>query len=272
MIGESTLRDVSPTPALHSPSARRTQAKSAHTDHTTTLPAQSETAIDQWYGRLDGPQTAPWYAKLARGSRARKFYAPSLCVETEPRMGGAKMNRKRHDSARLSSLVGGAGFIGSHLGRTLGRLVLKSPWSTIYPAGGREVSVWRRPSQWSAVSDAKAGVRCRDLAQRHARKEIAVFSFFATRTPSGHDQPMLDIEQHASSPPCSMHSPQWREGPGAASSATVSGFGVRSACRESDLGALPFALRRGASGRARRWSSAYSNASGIAAWILRLAT
>ncbi|HXK18164.1 MAG TPA: NAD-dependent epimerase/dehydratase family protein [Polyangiaceae bacterium] len=166
-------------------------------------------------------------------------------------------------------VVGGAGFIGSHL---VARLVERAEVTVVddLSSGRREflapaIATGRCELREGSVFDA-------ELLLSAMRGKIAVFHLSANPDARrGLDQPMLDVEQGTLATHTVLDAMRRSgvKGLVLASSATVYGL-ARSACRESDLGALPISLYGASKLASEALVSAYVECFGIAAWIFRL--
>jgi UDP-glucose 4-epimerase len=166
-------------------------------------------------------------------------------------------------------VVGGAGFIGSHL---VSRLVERAEVTVI-----DDLSSGRR----EFLAEAIASGRCElcegsvfdaELLRAAMRGKIAVFHLSANpEARRGLDQPQLDLEQGTLATHAVLDTMR-RTGVKSlvlASSGTVYGL-ARSACREGDLGALPISLYGASKLASEALVSAYVECFGITAWIFRL--
>jgi len=165
-------------------------------------------------------------------------------------------------------VVGGAGFIGSHL---VSRLVERAEVTVVddLSSGHREflapaIATGRCELREGSVFDA-------ELLLSAMRGKIAVFHLSANPDPRrGLEQPMLDLEQGTLATHTVLDAMRRAgvKGLVLASSAAVYGLS-RSACREADLGALPISLHGASKLASEALVSAYVECFGIAAWIFR---
>ena len=166
-------------------------------------------------------------------------------------------------------LIGGAGFIGSHL---VTRLVERAEVTVL-----DDLSSGRR----EFLADALATGRCQllegsvfdaELLSRAMRGKIAVFHLSANpEARRGLEQPRLDLEQGTLATHCVLEAMRRVDVKALvlASSGTVYGQ-ARSACREGDLGALPISLYGASKLASEALVSAYVECFGLSAWIFRL--
>lgn len=166
-------------------------------------------------------------------------------------------------------VVGGAGFIGSHL---VERLCERAQVTVIddLSSGRREL-----------LAPALASGRCEllegsvfdaDLLQRAMRGKIAVFHLSANPDARrGLDNPVLDLEQGTLATHAVLDAMRRTDVKGLvlASSATVYGM-ARAACREADLGALPISLYGASKLASEALVSAHVECFGVTAWVFRL--
>jgi UDP-glucose 4-epimerase len=165
-------------------------------------------------------------------------------------------------------VVGGAGFIGSHL---VSRLVERAQVTVLDDlSSGRRafldaaIETGRCELQVGSVFDA-------ELLDRCMRGKIAVFHLSANpEARLGLEQPMLDLEQGTLATHAVLEAMRRSHVKGLvlASSGTVYGLS-RSVCREQDLGNLPISLYGASKLASEALVSAYVECFGISAWILR---
>ena len=166
-------------------------------------------------------------------------------------------------------VVGGAGFIGSHL---VSRLVERAQVTVI-----DDLSSGRREFLAPAIASGRCELRegsvfDAELLLGAMRGKIAVFHLSANpEARRGLEQPMLDLEQGTLATHAVLDAMRRMEVKGLvlASSGTVYGL-ARSACREGDLGALPISLYGASKLASEALVSAYVECFGISAWIFRL--
>jgi UDP-glucose 4-epimerase len=166
-------------------------------------------------------------------------------------------------------VVGGAGFIGSHL---VSRLVERAQVTVI-----DDLSSGRREFLAPAIASGRCELRegsvfDAELLLSAMRGKIAVFHLSANpEARRGLEQPMLDLEQGTLATHAVLDAMRRMEVKGLvlASSGTVYGL-ARSACREGDLGALPISLYGASKLASEALVSAYVECFGISAWIFRL--
>jgi UDP-glucose 4-epimerase len=166
-------------------------------------------------------------------------------------------------------VVGGAGFIGSHL---VERLVERADVTVLddFSSGRREhlaraIATGRCELREGSVFDA-------ELLKSAMRGKIAVFHLSANpEARRGLEQPMLDLEQGTLATHAVLDAMRRAEVKGLvlASSGTVYGM-ARTACREADLGALPISLYGASKLASEALVSAHVECFGITAWIFRL--
>jgi UDP-glucose 4-epimerase len=166
-------------------------------------------------------------------------------------------------------VVGGAGFIGSHL---VSRLVERADVTVLDDlSSGREhylqgaLTTGRCELRIGSVFDAELLTSC-------LRDKIAVFHLSANpEARRGLEQPMLDLEQGTLATHAVLDAMRRMDVKGLvfASSGTVYGM-ARGSCRESDLGALPISLYGASKLASEALVSAYVECFGISAWIFRL--
>jgi UDP-glucose 4-epimerase len=166
-------------------------------------------------------------------------------------------------------VVGGAGFIGSHL---VSRLAERAHVTVLddLSSGRRE---WLEPSIARGNCELCVGsVFDGELLLSAMRGKIAVFHLSANpEARRGLEQPMLDLEQGT----LATHAVLVAMGRAGvkglvlASSGTVYGV-ARGTCREADLGALPISLYGASKLASEALVSAHVECFGIKAWIFRL--
>ncbi len=166
-------------------------------------------------------------------------------------------------------VVGGAGFIGSHL---VARLVERAHVTVVddFSSGRRE---FLAPAIATGRCDLREGsVFDAELMQSAMRGKIAVFHLSANPDARrGLDNPLLDLEQGTLATHAVLDAMRRTDLKALvlASSATVYGM-ARTACRESDLGALPISLYGASKLASEALVSAHVECFGITAWIFRL--
>ena len=166
-------------------------------------------------------------------------------------------------------LVGGAGFIGSHL---VARLAERAHVTVLddLSSGRRE---WLEPIMARGNCELREGsVFDAELLLSAMRGKIAVFHLSANPDARrGLAQPMLAVEQGTLAPHAVLDAMRRSgvKGLVLASSGTVYGM-ARTACRESDLGALPISLYGASKLASEALISAHVECFGITAWIFRL--
>jgi len=166
-------------------------------------------------------------------------------------------------------VVGGAGFIGSHL---VSRLVERAEVTVI-----DDLSSGRREFLQPAIATRRCELRegsvfDAELLIIAMRGKIAVFHLSANpEARRGLEQPLLDLEQGTLAAHTVLDAMRRTgvKGLVLASSGTVYGV-ARSACRESDLGALPISLYGASKLASEALVSAYVECFGITAWVFRL--
>ncbi len=166
-------------------------------------------------------------------------------------------------------VVGGAGFIGSHL---VSRLVERAQVTVV-----DDLSSGRREFLAAAVTTGRCellegSVFDAELLQRAMRGKIAVFHLSANPDARrGLDNPLLDLEQGTLATHAVLDTMRRTDVKALvlASSATVYGA-ARTACREGDLGALPISLYGASKLASEALVSAHVECFGITAWIFRL--
>ena len=166
-------------------------------------------------------------------------------------------------------VVGGAGFIGSHL---VSRLVERAQVTVI-----DDLSSGRREFLAPAIASGRCELRegsvfDAELLLSAMRGKIAVFHLSANpEARRGLEQPMLDLEQGTLATHAVLDAMRRMDVKGLvlASSGTVYGL-ARSACREGDLGALPISLYGASKLASEALVSAYVECFGISAWVFRL--
>ncbi len=166
-------------------------------------------------------------------------------------------------------VVGGAGFIGSHL---VARLVERAQVTVLDDlSSGRQE--WLEPAIASGQCALEVGsVFDSELLTSAMRGKIAVFHMSANpEARRGLEQPMLDLKQGTLATHAVLDAMR-HAGVKALvlpSSGTVYGM-ARTACRESDLGALPISLYGASKLASEALISAHVECFGISAWIFRL--
>ncbi len=166
-------------------------------------------------------------------------------------------------------VVGGAGFIGSHL---VERLVERGQVTVLddLSSGRRE---WLEPSVATGRCEVLVGsVFDRDLLSRAMRAKIVVFHLSANpEARLGLENTSLDVEQGTLATHAVLDAARRAAVKGIvlASSGTVYGDTGR-ACREQDLGALPVSLYGASKLASEALVSAYVACFGLMAWIFRL--
>jgi UDP-glucose 4-epimerase len=166
-------------------------------------------------------------------------------------------------------VVGGAGFIGSHL---VARLTERAEVTVLddLSSGRRE---WLESSIARGNCELSVGsVFDSELLLSAMRGKIAVFHLSANpEARRGLEQPMLDLEQGTLATHAVLDAMRRADVKGLvlASSGTVYGM-ARSACREADLGALPISLYGASKLASEALVSAHVECFGITAWIFRL--
>jgi UDP-glucose 4-epimerase len=166
-------------------------------------------------------------------------------------------------------VVGGAGFIGSHL---VSRLVERAHVTVVddFSSGRRELLA---PAIASGRCDLREGsVFDAELLIGAMRDKTAVFHLSANpEARRGLDDPRLDLEQGTLATHAVLDAMRRAavERLVLASSGTVYGM-AQSACREGDLGALPISLYGASKLASEALVSAHVECFGITAWIFRL--
>lgn len=166
-------------------------------------------------------------------------------------------------------VVGGAGFIGSHL---VSRLVERANVTVVddFSSGRRE---FLAPAIATGRCDLREGsVFDAELMQSVMRGKIAVFHLSANpEARRGLDNPVLDLEQGTLATHAVLDAMRRTDVKGLvlASSGTVYGM-ARAACREGDLGALPISLYGASKLASEALVSAHVECFGLSAWIFRL--
>lgn len=166
-------------------------------------------------------------------------------------------------------VVGGAGFIGSHL---VSRLVERAEVTVV-----DDLSSGRRENLAAAIASGRCqlhegSVFDADLMARATRGKIAVFHLSANpEARRGLDNPLLDLEQGTLATHAVLDAMRRVDVKGLvlASSGTVYGM-ARAACREGDLGALPISLYGASKLASEALVSAHVECFGLTAWIFRL--
>jgi UDP-glucose 4-epimerase len=166
-------------------------------------------------------------------------------------------------------VVGGAGFIGSHL---VARLAERARVTVLDDlSSGR--AEWLEPSVARGNCELRVGsVFDSELLFSAMRGKIAVFHLSANPDARrGLEQPMLDVEQGTLATHAVLDAMRRTgvKGLVLASSATVYGM-ARTVCREGDLGALPISLYGASKLASEALVSAHVECFGITAWIFRL--
>lgn len=166
-------------------------------------------------------------------------------------------------------VVGGAGFIGSHL---VDRLIERAHVTVI-----DDLSSGRREHLASAIASGRCELRegsvfDAELLTAAMRGKIAVFHLSANPEASrGLEQPMLDLEQGTLATQAVLEAMRRSEVKGLVLASSASVYGIsRSACREQDLGSLPISLYAASKLASEALVSAYVECFGITAWIFRL--
>jgi len=166
-------------------------------------------------------------------------------------------------------VVGGAGFIGSHL---VARLTQRAQVTVLddLSSGRRQ---WLEPAIASGRCELQVGsVFEAELLSAAMRGKLAVFHLSANpEARRGLEQPMLDLEQGTLATHAVLEAMR-RTGVKRlvlASSGTVYGM-ARTPCRESDLGDLPISLYGASKLASEALVSAHVECFGITAWIFRL--
>jgi UDP-glucose 4-epimerase len=166
-------------------------------------------------------------------------------------------------------VVGGAGFIGSHL---VERLVERAEVTVL-----DDLSSGGRPQLEAALASGRCELRVgsvfdSELLSSAMRGKIAVFHLSANpEARRGLEQPLLDLEQGTLATHAVLDAMR-RTGVKAlvlSSSGTVYGAS-RSVCREADLGALPISLYGASKLASEALVSAHVECFGISGWIFRL--
>jgi UDP-glucose 4-epimerase len=166
-------------------------------------------------------------------------------------------------------VVGGAGFIGSHL---VGRLVERARVTVVddFSSGHRELLA---PAIATGRCDLREGsVFDAELMLSVMRGKIAVFHLSANPDARlGLDNPLLDLEQGTLATHAVLDAMRRTDVKALvfASSATVYGMAQR-ACREQDLGALPISLYGASKLASEALISAHVECFGLTAWSFRL--
>lgn len=166
-------------------------------------------------------------------------------------------------------VVGGAGFIGSHL---VARLVERARVTVVddFSSGRRELLA---PAIATGRCDLREGsVFDAELMQSAMRGKIAVFHLSANPDARrGLDNPLLDLEQGTLATHAVLDAMRRTDVKALifASSATVYGMAA-SACREPDLGALPISLYGASKLASEALISAHVECFGLTAWTFRL--
>jgi UDP-glucose 4-epimerase len=166
-------------------------------------------------------------------------------------------------------VVGGAGFIGSHL---VSRLVERAEVTVVddFSSGRRE---YLAPAVATGRCDLREGsVFDAELMLSVMRGKIAVFHLSANpEARRGLDNPALDLEQGTLATHAVLDAMRRTDVKGLvlASSGTVYGM-ARDACREGDLGALPISLYGASKLASEALVSAHVECFGLTAWIFRL--
>jgi UDP-glucose 4-epimerase len=166
-------------------------------------------------------------------------------------------------------VVGGAGFIGSHL---VSRLVERAQVTVL-----DDLSSGRQQYLEAALGSGRCELRVgsvfdADLLTSCMRGKLAVFHLSANpEARRGLEQPMLDLQQGTLATHAVLDAMR-RAAVNRlvlASSGTVYGM-ARSSCREGDLGALPISLYGASKLASEALVSAHVECFGIRAWIFRL--
>jgi UDP-glucose 4-epimerase len=166
-------------------------------------------------------------------------------------------------------VVGGAGFIGSHL---VSRLVERAQVTVVddFSSGHRQrlapaIATGRCDLREGSVFDA-------ELMQSAMRGKIAVFHLSANPDARrGLDNPLLDLEEGTLATHAVLDAMRRTDVKALvfASSATVYGT-ARNACREQDLGVLPISLYGASKLASEALISAHVECFDLTAWIFRL--
>lgn len=166
-------------------------------------------------------------------------------------------------------VVGGAGFIGSHL---VSRLVERAEVTVVddFSSGRRE---YLAPAIATGRCDLREGsVFDAELMLSVMRGKIAVFHLSANpEARRGLENPLLDLEQGTLATHAVLDAMRRTDVKSLvlASSGTVYGL-ARAACREADLGALPISLYGASKLASEALVSAHVECFGVTAWIFRL--
>jgi UDP-glucose 4-epimerase len=166
-------------------------------------------------------------------------------------------------------VVGGAGFIGSHL---VSRLVERAQVTVL-----DDLSSGRQAFLDTAIASGRCELRIgsvfdAELLSSCMRGKIAVFHLSANpEARLGLEQPMLDLEQGTLATHAVLDAMRRSNVKGLVltSSGTVYGLS-RSVCREQDLGNLPISLYGASKLASEALVSAHVECFGISAWIFRL--
>ncbi len=166
-------------------------------------------------------------------------------------------------------VIGGAGFIGSHL---VDRLVERAQVTVL-----DDLSSGRREHLAAALATGRCQLRegsvfDAELLTSAMRGKIAVFHLSANpEARRGLEQPMLDLEQGTLATHAVLDAMRRTEVRGLVLASSGSVYGTaRSACREQDLGALPISLYAASKLASEALVSAHVECFGLTAWIFRL--
>jgi UDP-glucose 4-epimerase len=166
-------------------------------------------------------------------------------------------------------VVGGAGFIGSHL---VDRLIERAHVTVL-----DDLSSGRREHLGKALASGRcelveASVFDAEALTSAMRGKIAVFHLSANpESRRSLEQPMLDLEQGTLATHAVLDAMRRTEVKGLVLASSGSVYGMaRSACREQDLGALPISLYAASKLASEALVSAHVECFGITAWIFRL--
>jgi UDP-glucose 4-epimerase len=166
-------------------------------------------------------------------------------------------------------VVGGAGFIGSHL---VDRLVERAEVTVLDDLSSGRREHLARASATGRCELIEGSVFDTALLKSAMRNKIAVFHLSANpEARRGLEQPQLDLEQGTLATHAVLDAMRHAEVKGLvlASSGTVYGM-AHSACREQDLGALPISLYGASKLASEALVSAHVECFGITAWVFRL--
>lgn len=166
-------------------------------------------------------------------------------------------------------VIGGAGFIGSHL---VARLVERAQVTVLDDLSSGREQFLQAPLASGRCELRVGSVFDAELLRSCTRGKIAVFHLSANPdVRRGLEQPMLDLEQGTLATQAVLDAMRRSDVKGLvlASSATVYGA-ARQACREQDLGNLPISLYGASKLASEALVSAYVECFGLTAWIFRL--